>query len=198
MDLKTKRMSFGITYIIPIYIFIVSYLVVMGTQDDTVTCDVSEVVVVITNISIPNTNTENECEQVITITTEHIVAPTPTPVATTKPQEFSKQDIALLERVTMSESGNQPFDGKVAVAQTVINRLHSGSFGDSISDVVYSKYQYSTADNGCPNDEVIAAVQKAINESPYPDDMIYFRQDYYHEWAVDYRKIGAHFFSLSN
>lgn len=112
--------------------------------------------------------------------------------------EFSSQDIAILERVTMSESSTQPFETQVAVAQTIINRLHSGEFGDSIYDIVYTPYQYSTADNGDPNQQVKDAVETAINNPPYPSDMLYFREDYYHEWATDYKQIGVLFFSTES
>lgn len=120
--------------------------------------------------------------------------PTPTPVID-EISKFSEQDIYLLQRVTMSESSTQSFEVNVAVAQTVINRLHSGEFGDTIDEIVHTKYQYSTADNGDPSQQVIDAVIEAINNSPYPSDMYYFREDHYHKWADDYKKIGVFYFS---
>ena len=114
-----------------------------------------------------------------------------------KPPEFSEKDIALIARVTMSEASTQSFEVQVAVAQTVINRVHSGDYGDTVSDVVYSPSQFSTADNGDVSERVMLAVKEAIDNSPYPDDMLYFRQWYYHEWANDYKKIGDLYFSLS-
>ena len=109
---------------------------------------------------------------------------------------FSEKDIAILERVTMSEASTQDFEVQVAVAQTVINRLHMGKFGSSIEEIVYSPRQYSTADNGDPTDRVIRAVQEAINNMPYPSDMVYFRENYYHKWAKNYKKLGVLYFSL--
>lgn len=111
------------------------------------------------------------------------------------PPEFSEEDISLIARVTMSEASTQSFDVQVAVAQTVINRLYSGDFGGTISEVVYSRNQFSTADNGNPTDGVISAVKEAITNHPYPDNMFFFRQYYYHEWAVDYQKLGDLYFS---
>lgn len=109
---------------------------------------------------------------------------------------FSDYDISLLERVTMSESGNQPFECQVAVAQTVINRLDSGRYGDSIYDIVYEQNQYSTGNNGYPTDSVIDAVNEAINNPPYPSNMVYFREGYYHTFAENYSKFGVLYFSL--
>jgi spore germination cell wall hydrolase CwlJ-like protein len=102
----------------------------------------------------------------------------------------------MIARVTMSEASTQAFEVQVAVAQTVINRLHSGIFGSDIRDIVYSEDQFSTADNGEPNEQVLLAVKEAIMSMPYPSNMYYFRQWYYHSWAVDYKKIGDLYFSL--
>lgn len=109
---------------------------------------------------------------------------------------FSDYEISLLERVTMSESGNQPFDCQVAVAQTIINRLDSGRFGDSIYSIVYEQHQYSTGNNGAPTDSVKSAVYTAVNNPPYPSNMVYFRESYYHTFAVDYQIFGVLYFSL--
>jgi spore germination cell wall hydrolase CwlJ-like protein len=37
------------------------------------------------------------------------------------------------------EAGNEPFEGKVAVAQVTLNRLHSGEFADTLCGVVHQK-----------------------------------------------------------
>lgn len=108
--------------------------------------------------------------------------------------KFSNQDIQILERVTMSESGNQSMECMVAVAQTVINRRAYG-YGSSISNIVYTKAQYSTSNNGQPTDRVKKAVRIAITKRPYPKSMLYFRQWYYHEFAKDYKKMDSLYFS---
>lgn len=37
------------------------------------------------------------------------------------------------------EAGHEPFEGKVAVAQVVMNRVNSGQFGDDVCGVIYQK-----------------------------------------------------------
>lgn len=110
--------------------------------------------------------------------------------------EFTDYEVALIERVTMSESSTQPYECQMAVAQTIINRLNSGRYGDSIESIVYEPKQYSTANNGNPSEQVKQAVQEVIDTYPYPDTMVYFREDYYHEFASDYNKFGKLYFSL--
>ena len=48
----------------------------------------------------------------------------------------------LLVRLVIAESGNQPYEGQVAVAQVVCDRYVAG-FGDSITDVIYAKNQFA-------------------------------------------------------
>lgn len=48
----------------------------------------------------------------------------------------------LLVRLVIAESGNQPYEGQVAVAQVVCDRYVAG-YGDSITDVIYTKNQFA-------------------------------------------------------
>ena len=49
----------------------------------------------------------------------------------------------LLVRLVIAESGNQPYEGQVAVAQVVCDRYVAG-YGDSITDVIYAENQFAT------------------------------------------------------
>lgn len=103
----------------------------------------------------------------------------------------------LLLRVCMSECGGkygEPLDGKIAVVETILNRCEI--YGKTIEEVIYEPYQYSLADNGEPDETVEQAVDIALRENIYPDDMIYFRTDYYHSFGKPYQQIGNHYFSL--
>lgn len=107
------------------------------------------------------------------------------------PEEYN-----LLLRVCMSECGGkygEPLEGKIAVVETVLNR--SEIYGKSIEEVVYEPYQYSLANNGEPDETVEQAVDIALRENIYPDDMIYFRTGNYHGFGVPYQQIGNHYFS---
>ena len=103
----------------------------------------------------------------------------------------------LLLRVCMSECGGkygEPLEGKIAVVETILNR--SEIFGKTIEEVVYEQNQYSVSDNGEPDETVREAVDIALSSNTYPDDMIYFRAGYYHNFGTPYRQIGNHYFSL--
>jgi len=53
--------------------------------------------------------------------------------------EVRNTQLECLARNIYYEAGNQPFEGKVAVAQVTINRAESGQFPDDICKVVYQK-----------------------------------------------------------
>ena len=111
--------------------------------------------------------------------------------------KVTPEEYRLLLRVCMSECGGkygEPLDGKIAVVETILNRCDI--YGKSIEEVVYEPYQYSTAYNGEPDETVEQAVDIALRENIYPDDMIYFRTANYHTFGKPYQKIGSHYFSL--
>ena len=111
--------------------------------------------------------------------------------------EVTKDEYNLLLRVCMSECGGkygEPLEGKIAVVETILNRCEI--YGKSIDEVVYEPYQYSTSDNGEPDETVEQAVDIALRENIYPDDMIYFRTGNYHSFGEPYKQIGNHYFSL--
>ena len=53
--------------------------------------------------------------------------------------EVRNKQLECLTRNIYYEAGNQPFEGKVAVAQVTINRAESGQFPKDICQVVYQK-----------------------------------------------------------
>ena len=74
--------------------------------------------------------------------------------------ELSYDDVELMARVVMSEAGGQSMECKEAVAQVLLNRLVSDRYPGYMFKVVDG--QFSTADNGYPNDECYQAVLDAL------------------------------------
>lgn len=65
-----------------------------------------------------------------------------------KPVTVSDEEIYLLATVVSSEALYESYEGKLAVANVIVNRLVSGKWGDSISDVVYAPGQFSGSKTG--------------------------------------------------
>lgn len=58
--------------------------------------------------------------------------------------ELSEEDAELLAKVVQCESGNQDIIGRRLVAATVINRVDSPIFPDTVSEVLAQKGQFAT------------------------------------------------------
>ena len=56
--------------------------------------------------------------------------------------EIDAAAIECMAKVVLHEAANQPYDGKVAVAQTLMNRLSTGRMGGSICEVVNQPGQF--------------------------------------------------------
>jgi spore germination cell wall hydrolase CwlJ-like protein len=53
--------------------------------------------------------------------------------------DIREKQLACLARNIYYEAGNEPFEGKVAVAQVTLNRAESGLFPNDICKVIYQK-----------------------------------------------------------
>lgn len=72
-----------------------------------------------------------------------------TPEKTTRQAvELTDEELFLLSVVVEMESGGESFEGKLAVANVVINRLLDGYWGDTLHAVVYAPGQFSGANSG--------------------------------------------------
>lgn len=82
----------------------------------------------------------------------------------------SDEDIYLLACLVHMEAGWEPYEGQLAVANVVLNRLKAG-YGSSVSDVIYAKGQFSGANSGAlasvmasgPNQSCITAAVEAFS-----------------------------------
>ena len=106
-------------------------------------------------------------------------------------------DLDLLAAIIWCEAGNQPYDGMVAVGQVVMNRVASGSFPNTISEVLASPGQFTPYSSGGlksalasgVNSTCYAAAQDAMNgAAPVPGTPLYFNT---HSGSY---KLGAHYF----
>jgi uncharacterized protein YgiM (DUF1202 family) len=60
----------------------------------------------------------------------------------------ASEEAALLAAVVRMEAGGESYEGKLAVASVVVNRIKSGRYPNSVSGVVYQSGQFPGASNG--------------------------------------------------
>lgn len=102
-----------------------------------------------------------------------------TPATTTSPSmNVSEGDKDLLARLVRAEALGEPYAGKVAVAEVVLNRVLSPSFPDTVSGVIYESGQFSPVTNGSINkpadSDSIRAVEDALASTSLGDGPLYF------------------------
>lgn len=68
----------------------------------------------------------------------------------------SSSDQTLLAAIIYCEAGNQPYEGQVAVGAVILNRVRSGTFPNTIREVIYQSGQFGPAITG-KLDRVLAA-----------------------------------------
>jgi spore germination cell wall hydrolase CwlJ-like protein len=64
---------------------------------------------------------------------------------------LTESDINLMAAVLTFECGGESYEGQLAVANVILNRLQSGAYGSTVSDVVYSPNQFSVVGTGAFN-----------------------------------------------
>ena len=96
---------------------------------------------------------------------------------------ISAEDKDLLSRLVEAEAKGEPYQGKVAVAMVVLNRVASPEFPNSVHDVIYQQlenggYQFTPVANGAINqpasDESKRAVDEALASQDPVNDALYF------------------------
>lgn len=79
----------------------------------------------------------------------------------------SNSDLNLLARCVYAEARGESYQGQVAVAAVVLNRVKSPSFPNTIAGVIYQPYAFSSVNDGqinlTPNKTAISAAQDALN-----------------------------------
>lgn len=91
-------------------------------------------------------------------------------VVQSKPMKTKVDEEYLLACLVTSEAGSECYEGQLAVANIVLNRVRSGQYGSSIREVIYAPGQFTVVSNGMldavlssgPNDNSVAAANDAL------------------------------------
>ena len=102
--------------------------------------------------------------------------------------------------ITTSENAEgECEDGKRLVIDTILNRVDSDSFPNTVHEVVYQPSQFSSMWNGrvdrCYIDDYICklVIEELRNRKNY--DVIFFTADRYGNYGTPMFQIGNHYFS---
>jgi N-acetylmuramoyl-L-alanine amidase len=117
---------------------------------------------------------------------------------------ISSDELLLLSKLITGEARGESYEGQLAVAAVVINRVKDSRFPNSIKEVIYQKNAFSVVNDGSINMQYTESAYKAAREALYGQDptnkAIYF-------WNPDiatcqwirtldpYMRIGNHVFA---
>lgn len=94
----------------------------------------------------------------------------------------SSDEIYLLASCVMMEAGGYSYDGQLAVASTIVNRVKSGRWGSSVTDVIYAQGQFPGATSGLldkyltkgPSSSALKATKAALSGTNNIGDYLFF------------------------
>ncbi len=78
---------------------------------------------------------------------------------------FSDADLDLLARVVSAESRGEPYEGQVAVAAVILNRIEHPSFPNTLSGVIYQPGAFSCLTDGGINAPVADSAYRASRDA---------------------------------
>ncbi|MNJ44414.1 spore cortex-lytic enzyme [Paenibacillus fonticola] len=80
---------------------------------------------------------------------------------------LSANDLKIMANAVYGEARGEPFEGQVAVAAVILNRVKSPSFPNSVSGVIFQPLAFTAVADGQiwlePNESAKKAVQQALN-----------------------------------
>ncbi|RKQ38010.1 spore cortex-lytic enzyme [Oceanobacillus halophilus] len=127
----------------------------------------------------------------------------PSATAVNVPQGFSQNDIQLMANAVYGEARGEPYEGQVAVAAVILNRVDSPSFPNTVSGVIFEPRAFTAVADGqiwlTPNERAKEAVLDAINGwDPTGHAIYYFNPDTATSswiWSrPQIKRIGKHIF----
>ena len=115
-------------------------------------------------------------------------------------EEIYLGELELLAQLVEAEAGNQPFEGKCLVVDTILNRVESSDFPNTISEVIFQDGQFSVIKNGAfdkaawnMKDSDYAAVMCEV-ELHTNKDVLYFNNTSHVSGSGNLWKVGGHWF----
>lgn len=112
---------------------------------------------------------------------------------------LSDDEVDLIALVTMAEAEGEPEEGQRLVIDTILNRVDSEHFPDTVEDVIYQPNQFSAMWNGrvdrCYVSDDIRALVLDELESRTNTDVVFFTAGRYGNYGTPLIQVGNHYFA---
>lgn len=116
---------------------------------------------------------------------------------------LTQNDIRLMANAVYGEARGEPYEGQVAVAAVILNRVRAPEFPDTVAGVIFQPGAFTAVSDGQiylqPNETAVRAVKDAISGwDPTDGCLYYFNPDTATSkwiWSrPQYKRIGKHIF----
>jgi N-acetylmuramoyl-L-alanine amidase len=91
---------------------------------------------------------------------------------------LTKEDLDLMAKIVYAESKGEPYEGKVAVASVILNRVLTPGFPNSVKEVIFQPNAFSCVIDGeinvLPTEECYNAVYDAIEGNDPTNEALFF------------------------
>ncbi|MDW0109097.1 spore cortex-lytic enzyme [Sporosarcina aquimarina] len=97
---------------------------------------------------------------------------------TQMPPKYSEDDLKLLANAVYGESRGEPYEGQVAVAAVILNRIEHPDFPNTVGGVIFQPGAFTAVSDGqiwlTPNERAKEAVIDAMNGWDPSENAIYY------------------------
>lgn len=94
------------------------------------------------------------------------------------PPKYSEKDLDLIANAVYGEARGEPYEGQVAVAAVILNRVEHPDFPNTISEVIFQPLAFTAVADGQiwlePNERAKEAVLDALNGWDPTENAIYY------------------------
>lgn len=116
---------------------------------------------------------------------------------------LTDKDLKMMANAVYGESRGEPYEGQVAVAAVILNRVRSSQFPNTATGVIFQPGAFTAVADGqiwlTPNDSALKAVKDAVSGWDPSDGCLYYfnPETATSKWIwsrPQYKKIGKHIF----
>lgn len=113
--------------------------------------------------------------------------------------KLSQEEVDLISRVVMAEAESEPLEGKLYVVDTILNRVDSERFPNTVREVIYQSWQFTSMWNGrydrCSSNPELNDMINSEYTNRTNRDVVFFTADKYGQYGKPSFRIGNHYFS---